>query len=137
MVKGSALLHTFMALMVGKQGVGDTFANKGQCVGLVEAWLDSLGAPHIWGNAKDLLYNAPTGHYKRTYNSPTNLPSVGDVVVWGNTWGSGYGHCGIVVAATAMAFTAFEQNDPLASKPHVKGYSYDGVIGWLTPKELL
>lgn len=117
----------------GKAGVGDTPGNRGQCVGLVEVWTDSLGLPHTWGNAKDLLDQADRAHFLVIRNSPTNYPVRGDVVVWGGAWGGGFGHTGVVLMADVMSLTVFQQNDPTDSRPHPKLYSYSGVLGWMRP----
>jgi CHAP domain len=126
-------LASFVVQYQGRVGVGDTPVNRGQCVGLVAVWCDALGLPHIWGNAKDLLADAPASSYKVIANTPENFPAPGDIVVWGDTWGNGYGHTAIIVTATVMDFTAFEQNDPDGSVPHLKVYTYAGVKGWLRP----
>lgn len=128
-----ARLAAFIKHYVGQQGVGDTPINRGQCVGLVEQWIDANGLPHVWGNAKDLLAYAPLASYKVVRNTPTNYPEPGDIVCWGDTWGGGYGHTGICVTAVVMEMTVFEQNDPEGSSPHIKVYSYSGVLGWLHP----
>lgn len=126
-------LAKFMPLWQGKLAVGDTSLNKGQCVGLVMEWVDALGLPHIWGNAADLLANADPTHYRKVANAPTNFPLPGDIVVWGRTWGNGDGHTAIAVTGAVMSFSAFEQNDPDGSTPHLKVYTYDGVLGWIRP----
>jgi hypothetical protein len=120
----------------GKVGVGNTAVNRGECVGLVSVWGEFLGMPHVWGNAKDLLSDAPVPPYQVFLNHPTNFPMPGDIVVWGESWGGGYGHTGIAVTAVVMEFTAFQQNDPEGSSPHIKVYSYAGVLGWMRPKVL-
>lgn len=129
-------LALFMRAYQGKANVGNTPANRGECVGLVAVWADALGMPHVWGNAKDLLGNAPVPPYQVVENQPINYPEPGDIVVWGPSWGGGFGHTGIAVTAAVMEFTAFQQNDPDRSTPHLKLYGYDGVIGWLRPKVL-
>jgi hypothetical protein len=126
-------LRKFIYEWKGKIAVGDTAGNKGQCVGLVEEWIDTLGLPHVWGNAADLLANADTTHYRKVSNAPTNFPIPGDIVVWDRTWGNGDGHTAICITGAVMSFTAFEQNDPDGSTPHMKLYTYDGVMGWLRP----
>ena len=126
-------LAAFISKYSGKWSVGNTPENTGQCVGLVEVWMDSLHLPHVWGDAADLLSNANMGSYLRIYNSATNFPLPGDIVVWGPTWGGGHGHTGIAVRAGVMNFTAFQQNDPENSTPHRKFYAYNGVRGWLRP----
>jgi len=130
-------LAAFRPTVEGKFHVGDTAVNRGQCVGLVEVWIDYLHLPHIWGNALDLLNNAPEPPYRVIKNKPTNFPLPGDIVVWDGTWGGGYGHTAIAVTAHVMSFTALAQNDPLGSPPHIVLYTYTGVIGWIRPEVAL
>lgn len=127
-------LQSLITRVTAAPGIGDTQGNIGQCVGLVEVWIDQLGLPHVWGNAKDLLEYADPCHYRVVPNAPLNFPLPGDIIVWDGTWGGGFGHCGICVSAAVMHFVAFEQNDPIGSPPHEHEYSYDGVIGWLRPE---
>jgi len=124
-------LAAFIAEYLGKPNTGDTPGNLGQCVGLVEKWLDANGKPHVWGNADQLLDNADRAVYKRVANIPTNAPPPGAIVCWNNTWGGGFGHTAIVVAANVRALVVFEQNDPIGSPPVVATHSYSGVEGWL------
>jgi len=125
-------LAAFISNYLGKANTGDTPENAGQCVGLVEKWLDANGKPHIWGNAAELLANANPKVYKRTTNIPTNHPPPGAVVCWNSSWGGGAGHTAIVVASNVMGLVVFEQNDPTGSPPVVATHSYNGVQGWLT-----
>jgi hypothetical protein len=104
----------------------------GQCVALIENWVALSGKPHIWGNAADLLTNAPRTAYKVVNNSPSNSPLPGDVVVWGTSWGGGFGHTAVVIAANSMQLVVIEQNNPTASPPVVATHGYGGVIGWIT-----
>jgi hypothetical protein len=124
-------LIAFIQRYLGVANTGDTPANRGQCVGLIEVWSDEHHLPHLWGNAKDLLANADPAHYTVVHNAPTNFPSPGSIVVWGSTWGGGYGHTAVVVAATELLIVVFEQNDPDGSPPVVATHDYSGVIGWL------
>lgn len=117
---------------------GDTPQNQGQCVGLVEQWIDSLSLPHVWGNAKDLLANADPNSYDVIYNTPDGIPSFGDIFVFGSNYGGGVGHTGIVVAASANIVSLFEQNDGInGGTPQFKTYTYgstNDALGWLHPK---
>lgn len=118
---------------------GDTPQNQGQCVGLVEQWIDSLSLPHVWGNAKDLLANADPNSYDIVYNTPDGVPSYGDIFCFGSNYGGGVGHTGIVVAASQNIVTLFEQNDGLnGGTPQFKTYTYgtseNDALGWLHPK---
>lgn len=125
-------LAPFIAEHLGKANTGDTPGNKGQCVGLIEVWLDANGKKHIWGNADQLLANADPKVYKRTTNIPTNHPPPGAIVCWNGSWGDGAGHTAIVVAANVMFLVAFEQNDPTGSPPVVATHNYNGIEGWVT-----
>lgn len=124
-------LSRFVSKYTGAPMVGDTDPNRGECVGLVEVWIDFLKLPHVWGNAAQLLDNAPDGSYYVIFNTATNFPVAGDIVVWGTSWGGGFGHTGVIISANAMSFLAFEQNDPMGATPRLKHYTYEGVRGWL------
>jgi hypothetical protein len=114
----------------GQNGIGDTPQNDGQCVGLVEVWLDKIGAPHIWGNACDLAANADTNSYVITPNDPSYVPTEGDIAVLPAGWGgSSVGHTFIVAPGTdATTLVAFEQNDRIGGGDG-SCRIFDG-IGW-------
>jgi hypothetical protein len=124
-------LIRFILLNFGRALVGDTPENRGQCVGLVEAWLDVNLKVHIWGDAAALLLNADHNVYKVVKNTPLNAPPMGAIVVWGADWGDGHGHCAVVVAANASRMAVFEQNNPAGSPPVLATHGYSGVVGWL------
>lgn len=128
------LYDKFYADYVGKPNTGNTPENKGECVGLIAIWNDILNLPHIWGHAKDLLANADKNFFQLINNSPDNSPLVGDIVVWDETWGNGFGHTGVVKSATLKTLTVFEQNNPVGSPPILVTHkNYNGVKGWLRP----
>ena len=131
-------LLEFINKYFGVANVGDTDANKGQCVGLIEVWADTYNTAHDWGNAKDLLANADPNSFDIVQNDPTNLnqfPPAGAIMVWGETWGGGEGHTGVVVAANGTSFACFEQNNPTGSAPIINYHpNYSGVLGWLIIK---
>lgn len=135
-------LQDFIAQYTGQTGIGDTPENMGQCVGLVEKWIDNLGLVHVWGNAINLLDNADKTAYTVVLNTPTNSPSQGDIAVLGLPYGAYIdngqqkyaGHTGIVVKADINTLTLFEQNDPGACTQ--KEYTYAHVLGWLHPMVL-
>lgn len=130
-------LSDFMVEYTGVANVGDTAENTGECVGLVESYLDELGTDyHIWGNAKDLIVNASPLVYDITTNGPFNYPEPGDIVCFDGYYGNGNGHTGIAVSATENSMVLFEQNDPEGSTPHLEVYNYDHCIGWIHPKIL-
>lgn len=121
----------FIQKYLGKAQTGNTPENIGQCVGLIEVWTAANGKPHIVGNAVDLLANADSKAYRRVTNASSNYPPAGAVVCWGPSWGGGFGHTAVVVAATPLLLSVFEQNNPEQAPPLVATHSYDGVAGWL------
>jgi len=122
----------------GKPNVGNTAANKGECVGLSSLWMDNFNIPHVYGHAKDLYTNAKTTDFAKIPNSPDAIVQKGDIVVWSAGFNGTYGHTGIATGkADINSFECFEQNDPLGSTPHNKTYNYAYVIGWLRPKKAI
>lgn len=134
-------LQGFIQEFSGRNDVGDTPQNIGQCVGLIEVWDDRLGQPHVWGNACDLLTNADRNAFTTTNNTPENFPGAGDIICWEAGWaGSSVGHTAIVVEANVDTFTVFEQNDRIGGgngscRLHLF-QNYAGVQGWIHPKAL-
>lgn len=124
----------FIEEWLGIADSGDTPGNKGQCVGLIELWCDVHQHPHIAGNAVDLLRLADRSAYEVVINNPTNYPPPGAIVCWDSSWGGGFGHCAVVVAAQSMQVVVFEQNNPSGSAPRVATHGYVGVAGWLVLK---
>lgn len=138
-----AELQTFIETKTGKSNVGDTKENIGECVGLIEVWLDTLHLPHIWGNAIDLLDNADPNVYEVILNTTTNFPVACDIIVFKKPFGQYtdtdgtikyLGHTGVVVAADVNSVTVFEQNNPEGSTPRTVVHSYNSVKGWLHVK---
>lgn len=110
---------------------GNTPENTGQCVGLVSVWMDNLGIPHEYGNAKDLLTNADLNYFDVIANTPDDFPLPSDIIVWNENMGRGFGHTAICVTADKNSFTCFEQNNPDGSTPHIGTHDYTNVLGWL------
>jgi len=125
-------LANFINAYLGSANTGDTPENRGQCVGLVEKWLDVNGKPHIWGDARDLLTNADVHTYKVVRNLPMNYPPPGAIVCWNGNWGAGHGHTAVVVAANVHYLVVLEQNNPEGSAPIVATHGYTDVLGWIT-----
>ncbi len=129
-------LQEFITKYNGAQGVGDTSENKGECVGLIEVWLDdTLKLPHVWGNAQDLLINADKNAYTIEYNTPIGVPPRGAVIVWKKAFNGTVGHTAIVTRSDVNTFEVFEQNNPLGTGCRLHTYaSYASVDGWIIPK---
>ena len=127
----SQAVSVFVTKMLGKRNAGTTAANVGQCVGLVECWLQATGGAAIPGNACSLLTNAAAQGRETITNGPTNYPLPGDIVCWDSAWGNGYGHCAVVIAANPNWMAVLEQNDPVGSYCLVATHNYSGVSGWI------
>src|SRR3990167_6912012 len=127
-------LNEFYNKYKGQANVGNTEANRGECVGISSLWMDNFNVPHVYGHAKDLYANAPDEYFAKIPNTPDAIVQEGDIVVWSAGYNGTYGHTGIAKGkADVNTFECFEQNDPLGSKPHIKKYNYAYVLGWLRP----
>lgn len=130
-------LEDFIKKYEGVANSGNTPENKGECVGLIALWVDNLELSHIWGHAKDIFANASPNEWDKIENSPDRYPEAGDIMLWGSTWGGGYGHTGVVESSSPStdSFICFEQNYPIGNPPKLTTRkSWNGIIGWLHPK---
>lgn len=134
----------FIAKYKGKGVDVDGFpkTNPYQCVDLIRQYIkEVLNQPQPKGvtGAKDFFTNFETdpnlnGYFNKIVNTPEGVPSKGDIIIWGATYGA-YGHIAIVNWANASQFQALSQNDPLGSLTTLKNYSYNHILGWFTPKK--
>src|ERR1035437_10642048 len=103
---GGIVMHerllAFIAQYLGKVGTGTTAQNKGQCVGLVEAWLAVLGKGPIWGNAIDILANADKNVYTMVRNAPDNYPPAGGMVTDRKSTRLNFSHANISYAVFCL-----------------------------------
>lgn len=123
----------FMSILNGeyKETAGTTAKN--QCVDLANAYIKFvLELPVIeWANAVDFPSKAGD-KYEYILNTPTGVPSEGDLIIWGGT----YGHIAIFIEGNSNRFTSFDENFPTGSPCHVQEHTYlsPKVLGWLHPK---
>jgi hypothetical protein len=124
---------------LGQKWIGTNQYDKGECVGLYnKVVLDVTGILYpLKGaqGAKDLMTctNTRPDLFQQIWNDPKNpnqIPAVNDWVVWGATWGGGYGHVACVETVNTQGFTSIEQN----ATPHTvtrQNHNWNGVIGWI------
>lgn len=108
-------------------------ADGDQCFDLANAYSRWIGGQRFTGATADLIFNQPGDFYTAIPNTPDGVPQYGDIVVW--SWP----HVGIATGrnSSISQFEVLEQNDPTNSNCHIKVYlNYNGVIGWLRPKQL-
>lgn len=108
-------------------------ADGDQCFDLANAYSRWIGGQRFTGATADLIYNQPGDFYTQIPNTPDGIPQKGDIVIWN------WPHVGIATGenSSTSQFEVLEQNDPSNSNCHIKVYlNYNGVIGWLRPKQL-
>ncbi|WP_180967310.1 CHAP domain-containing protein [Zhihengliuella halotolerans] len=126
-----AALRTFSARYNGARLDWDG-GYGAQCVDLAKAWNESVvRGPVIRGNGKDWYRNA--GRSGAYISIPASgRACTGDLVCWGSSWGSGYGHVGIVVEDRGSDLRTFDQ---LSGKTGFHTLSKRGLIGYSRPKK--
>jgi len=105
--------------------------HQNQCKDLFIAYnIELAGNPnYVWGNARDLLDNAPDEYYEKLSGNPQR----GDVVVWGQR---PYGHVGIFIEGNGNGFNSFDQNYGGHLEPcQIVNHTYKNVIGFLRPRK--
>jgi hypothetical protein len=126
----------YEGIWIESSSIADT-ATRDQCVDLFRIYNSKvIGGNDVGGNAVDYWTNYPLNFYDKIPNTPTGVPQLGDVIIWGTKYGA-YGHIAVCTdIADTKGFTSFDQNDPLKSKCHYQPHTYTGVLGWLHPKKL-
>lgn len=114
---------------------------QNQCVDLYRQYVAEVlhfpQSPGV-GGAKEIYTAYPTwpiklrNLYQRIANTPNNIPTTGDIVVWGSSFGV-YGHVAIYVFGDVWKFISFDQNMPLGTVCHMQHHNYNAVLGWLHP----
>lgn len=129
-------LDQYRAQHEGKQIDLDNYpkAQPFQCVDLVSDYaIDVCGAKtRIPGNAKEFFGKMPELFDWVRYVGGMIAPR-GAIFVYGDSWGGGYGHVGIVLGANKDTVTLLEQNNG-APRVTIGAHRYGGVIGWGIPK---
>lgn len=72
-------------------------------------------------------------YFEKIDNTPTNVPTKGDIVFFGQSIGE-WGHVCIFLDGDTTSFRSFDANWPTGTLPHIQKHDYKGVLGWLTSK---
>lgn len=109
-----------------------------QCFDLIQEWnVNWLHNPFIPGAYAKQIMDADRPGYTRVYNTATNYPTEGCIIVWDGNYNGGPGHTGVSTKnSNQNLMEVFEQNDPTGSVSHVKTYNYNHVTGWLKPNQI-
>lgn len=124
----------------------DYDGNGIQCIDLIKAYVKEVFGitPGAWGHAKEYLnswntYSALKNNFTRHYYSSTNkfVPQKGDILVFDETFGGGYGHVAIALSGcTSSKLISFDQNITTSKVCTKKTRnSYSGLAGVLRPKD--
>lgn len=113
-----------------------------QCVDLIQFYnRDVVGVGRFTGDAIN-IYGQLGNSYTWVRNTPAGIPRPGSVVVWGAPYGYNptlkryFGHVAIVVSANLNTMTVLSQNYPYNTGTAFRTLSYNGCIGWGTPKNV-
>ena len=110
-----------------------------QCVDVYRQYCNDIGfkqSPGVVG-AKDIWNSYLKTDFDRYENTPTAVPQAGDVIIWGTEVGQ-YGHVAIFDRGTTSSFYSIDQNWPVDNGTgvlHEVKHNYNGVLGWLRPKQ--
>jgi len=129
-------LNTFISTYNGKKVEYHSYNPNAlyQCTDLANQYItEVLGLPAIIGtNAQDF----PTKrgqNYDWILNTPTGVPSPGDLMIFKSP--DGVGHISIFVEGDANSFKSFDQNYPTGSPSKIVTHNYKNVIGWMHPRK--
>lgn len=129
-------LQSFITKYNGKKVEYHSYSSGAlyQCVDSANAYItEVLGLPAIIGtNAQDF----PTKrgqNYDWILNTPTGVPSPGDLMIFKSP--DGVGHISIFVEGDANSFKSFDQNYPTGSPSKIVTHNYNNVIGWMHPRK--
>lgn len=131
--------NQWFAQVDGKPIESEDPTNLDQCFDLAFNWCDFLNIPRdsIRHFRAYQIFTDPnpdtTDFWEMIANTPTGVPQVGDLIIWGTQVGVS-GHVAIFKEGDSSQFTSEDQNWAGLQKAHLTKHSYNGVIGWLRAK---
>lgn len=135
------LFNQFYAQNNGKFVETEDSSNYAQCMDLIFKWLDFINIPrdtirHLYAyQVWTMPFDSTKRYFDMIPNGPTNVPSIGDIPVFGQSVGYA-GHISIAMkGSNSQDLVSFDQNwgSPKYSR-QVTHTKYSGVMGWLHPK---
>ncbi len=108
---------------------------RGQCVQAVCHYVNNNNKPVIHADAYKWWTTGASFGYQKILNSPTAVPSPGDIIIWGpNLSGSGgAGHIAVCLQPRpgTGTFVSIDQNWSRNKTVHQVVHNYNHVVGWL------
>jgi hypothetical protein len=129
---------TLLALLAARLGqrVRASGGLGGECVDWSNLYIaECYGLPHVFRNAVDWSQIRLSG-FTWVFNTPTNSPSAGSVVVWHAYPPLGIGlsgHVAVAVASDVMHLLSADQNWPEGAPVSLVVHTYAGIVGWHAP----
>jgi len=103
-----------------------------QCVDMFRQYVDEVlkrpqlplvrGAANFW-DIKDCGWLKITG----------GVPQAGDIMIWDDSVGWGYGHVAIFLYGNVRVFYSLEQNFPSGAPVSINKHYYSNLRGWMRP----
>ena len=90
--------------------------------------LGNDGAYKIWDNYRKSDFDS-------IGNTPQAVPQLGDIIIWSKSARLPYGHISVFNYGDVNSFVSFDQNFPTGSTCHFQNHNYEGILGWLRPKD--
>jgi hypothetical protein len=128
-------IQSFFNKYDGK-GVDFDGAFGNQCMDLYRQYCkDVLNVPQspLVAGAVNVWTTYLKQYFIQVPNTPTGIPKLGDILIWGKGVGP-YGHIAICVVADVNSFTSFDQNWPVGTLCHFQQHNYNNLLGWLSPR---
>jgi len=92
-----------------------------------------VGAKDFWGNyARDPIIN---NNFIKITNTPNAIPEKGNVVIWNEKVGSGFGHIAMAISGNINSFISLDQNWKGQGKTAKVAHNYNNIYGWFKPRE--
>lgn len=114
-----------------------------QCVDLYNFYVTGFAGANPMQSrvtgAKDIWNNYDSRALTRV--QANQRPQQGDIVVWGSSWGGGYGHVGIVAGVNPNGTLKVLNANATSAGPRgntvISNYGMGGVLGFLRPNKLM
>lgn len=136
--KGKAFVQKYQGQMIAFQNNAEVPA--GSCMNVPHQFIyEVLGItdPHIiYGASAYMVYTnfaslPASKFFTQVPNTPSNVPSAGDIPVFGQCQDMPDGHICLFVSGDVNSFISFDMDYPYGSTAHLQTHNYNNLLGWL------